>query len=39
MIRPIQKMIADAYDKIYGGMGVLTITPFSLESETEKKVN
>lgn len=39
MIRPVQKMIADAYDKIYGQMGVMTITPFSLEETTEKEVN
>lgn len=39
MIRPVQKMIADAYDKIYGGAGVMTIIPFSLdESATEKEV-
>lgn len=29
-IRPVQKMICDAYDKILGGKGVMTITPFSL---------
>lgn len=40
MIRPAQKLIADAYDKIYGRAGVLTITPFSMEeSATEKEVN
>ena len=40
MIRPAQRLIADAYDKIYGRKGVLTITPFSLEkSATEKVVN
>lgn len=40
MIRPVQKLIADAYDKIYGRKGVLTITPFSMEeSATEKEVN
>ena len=40
MIRPAQKLIADAYDKIYGRKGVLTITPFSMEeSATEKVVN
>lgn len=39
MIRPAQKLIADAYDKIYGRVGVLTITPFSLEETTEKKVS
>lgn len=30
-IKPIQRLIADAYDKIYGMHGVLTIIPFSLE--------
>ena len=30
-IRPIQRKIADAYDKIYGQKGVLTIVPFSME--------
>lgn len=32
-IRPIQRKIADAYDKIYGQKGVLTIRPFSMEEE------
>ena len=40
MIRPAQKLIADAYEKIYGRAGVLTIIPFSMEeSATEKEVN
>lgn len=40
MIRPVQKMIADAYDKIYGQKGVMTIKPFSLEeTTTEEEVN
>lgn len=40
MIRPAQALIADAYDKIYGRTGVLSIKPFSLgESTTEKEVN
>lgn len=38
-IRPVQRMIADAFDKIYGANGVLTIDPFSLESDTETEVN
>ena len=39
-VRPIQKKIADAYDKIYGQKGVLTIVPFSMDegSGTEKVV-
>lgn len=38
-IQPIQKMICDAYDKIYGQRGVLTIRPFSLGGDTEDNVN
>lgn len=30
-IRPIQRMIAEAYDKIYGQSSVLSIKPFSLD--------
>lgn len=30
-IRPIQRKIVDAYDKIYGQKGVLTIVPFSMD--------
>ena len=33
-VRPIQRKIADAYDKIYGKKGVLTIVPFSLDEES-----
>ena len=33
-VRPIQKKIADAYDKIYGQKGVLTIVPFSMDEES-----
>ena len=32
-IRPIQRKIADAYDKIYGKKGVLTIVPFSMDED------
>lgn len=39
MIRPVQRMIADAYDKIYGRVGVMSITPFSLGGETEKIID
>lgn len=41
MIKPVQRMIADAYDKIFGKTGVLTITPFSLDEDgaTEEIVN
>lgn len=38
-IRPAQRKIADAFDKIYGSKGVLTITPFSLAETSEKEVN
>lgn len=30
-IRPVQRAIGDAFDAIYGGAGVLSITPFTLE--------
>ena len=40
VVRPFQRLICDAYDRIYGDTGVLTITPFSLEeTATEKQVN
>lgn len=38
-IQPVQRMICDAYDKIYGRKGVLTIKPFSLGGDTEANVN
>ena len=38
-IRPVQRKICDAYDKIYGAKGVVTIKPFSLEEDTETNVN
>lgn len=38
-IRPVQRLIADAFDRIYGSKGVLTIKPFSIESDTEQEVN
>ena len=38
-IRPAQRLIADAFDRIYGSKGVLTIKPFSLGSNTEQEVN
>lgn len=38
-IRPVQRMIADAFDRIYGAKGVLTIKPFSLENDNEQEVN
>ena len=38
-ILPVQRMICDAYDKIYGQRGVLTIKPFSLGGDTQANVN
>ena len=38
-IKPVQRMIADAYDKIYGQSKVLTIVPFSMDGESEGNVN
>lgn len=38
-IKPVQRMICDAYDKIYGQHGVLTIIPFSIDGVTEQNVN
>ncbi len=38
-IKPVQRVIADAYDKIYGQPKVLTIVPFSMDGESEGNVN
>lgn len=38
-VRPVQRMIADAYDKIYGTRGVLKIVPFTLDGTNEKTVD
>lgn len=38
-IKPVQRMIADAYNKIYGQPKVLTIVPFSMDGESEGNVN
>lgn len=38
-IRPVQRLIGDVYDKIYGVQGVITFRPFSLESDNETNVN
>ena len=38
-IRPVQRMVCDTFDKIFGETEVLTIVPFSLDSDTEKNVN
>lgn len=37
-VRPVQRIICDAYDRIYGATGVLTIKPFSLNDEAEQNV-
>lgn len=38
-VRPVQTLICDAYDRIYGMPAVLTIKPFSLaETQAEKNV-
>ena len=39
MVRPVQRMIADAYDKIYGQKGVLNIKPFTLDGTNEQTVD
>ena len=38
-IQPVQRLIADTYDKIYSTKGVLTIVPFSMDGETEDNIN
>lgn len=38
-VKPVQRLICDAYDVIYGQTGVLTIQPFSLEGDAEQKVS
>lgn len=38
-IRPVQRMICNAYDKIYGSKGVVTIKPFSTDDTNETNVN
>lgn len=37
-VRPVQRIICDAYDRIYGATGVLTIKPFSLNDGAEQNV-
>ena len=38
-IQPVQRLIADTYDKIYSTKGVLTIVPFTMGGETEDNIN
>lgn len=35
-IKPVQRLIADAYDKIYGASGVMSITPFTMDGNETK---
>lgn len=37
-IQPVQRTIAEAYEKIYGAPKVLTIIPFTLSGETEDNI-
>lgn len=37
-IRPVQAKIVDSLDKIFGVKGSIVITPFSIEEDTENKV-
>lgn len=37
-IQPVQRLICDTFDKIYGQTGVLTIKPFSMAGQTEDNV-
>jgi capsid portal protein len=37
-VRPVQRLIGDAYERIYGIPEPLTIVPFSIESNTETTV-
>lgn len=36
-IRPVQTLICDTYDRIYGQSSVLTITPFSLDGDSGER--
>ena len=38
-IQPVQRLIADTYDNIYGTKRVLTPVPFSMGGETEDNIN
>lgn len=37
-VQPVQRLIVEAYDRIYGQPSMLTITPFSLDGAGENKV-
>ena len=38
VVKPIQKVIVDTFDKIFGVDGSITIEPFNLEYDSEKEV-
>lgn len=38
MVRPMQRLICDSFDKVLGVTGSVTFKPFSLETETETNV-
>lgn len=38
VVKPIQKKINDVFDKIFGMVGSVTITPYSIENNVEKNV-
>lgn len=38
-VRPVQDKICEAYERIYGQPGVLTITPFTLDTQGERRVS
>ena len=37
-VKPVQKAIIDAFEKIYGEKGIITIQPYSIENNVEKEV-
>lgn len=39
VVRPIQNVIIDAFDKVFGQKGSMTIAPFTLEGNVENSVN
>lgn len=39
VVRPMQNVLIDAFDKIYGMKGSVIITPYSLEQNNESQVN
>ena len=39
VVRPIQNVLIDAFDKVFGQKGSMTIAPFTLEGNVENSVN